>query len=37
METTYEALQRLIEQNGVTMQGFLEALICKALTEGANP
>ena len=37
METTYEALQRLIEQNGVTMQGFLEALICKALTEGAKP
>ena len=37
METTYEALQRLIEQNGVPMQGFLEALICKALTEGAKP
>lgn len=36
-ETTYGALQRLIERNGMTMQGFLEALICKALTEGAKP
>lgn len=36
-ETTYGALQRLIERNGMTMQAFVETLILKALQNDTNP